>query len=463
MSDGIRFPRRMGPVDAMFWQLERERTLRSTTVAVAVLDAAPEREALRRSLRRVCRRIPRLRQRVIELPAALSTPVWSPDPDFELDYHLRWIGAPSDAAPQYLLDLAASMAMQAFDRSRPLWEFVVVEGLEEGRAALIQKLHHSVGDGAAGLTLMGELYDFDRDASQRGEEPELEAPIEPEQGALALTAEALRTEIAEWPRSALRLLAAGIASLRDPLESARRFAAELTAVAGIMRSGPGPLSPIMGERSSRHRYAGFIVQNAGLKAAAQSQGCTFNSALLAAVVGGLARYHDRRGARVEALRAAMPISVRSADEVVATGNRLAIARFSVATTTLDPGTRMREIQARVAEQREPASLGAFEVIANMVNVGPSSFLLPLVLEEMRKSDFVATSMPGPPTPFYLAGSRVESLFAFGPTAGAALNVTLLGYTDQASVGITLDPAAIPDSGLLVDCLRQGFEEVLKLA
>ena len=94
MSPQTPYPRSMGPIDTMFWRLEQERSLRSTTMAVALLDSPPDRERLRAAVKRACLRIPRLRQRVLELPAALSTPVWTSDPDFDLDYHLRWIAAP---------------------------------------------------------------------------------------------------------------------------------------------------------------------------------------------------------------------------------------------------------------------------------------------------------------------------------------------------------------------------------
>ena len=123
---------------------------------------------------------------------------------------------------------------------------------------------------------------------------------------------------------------------------------------------------------------------------------------------------------------------------------------------------MRKVRSLLREQREPASLAAFEVIANMVNLLPTPFILPLVLEEMRKSDFVATAMVGPSAPFYVAGSRVESLIPFGPTAGAALNVTLLSYGGHASIGVTTDAVAVPDRDLLVECLNKGFDEVLNL-
>jgi WS/DGAT/MGAT family acyltransferase len=460
MSEDARFPRRMGPVDAMFWRLEQERALRSPTLAVSVLDRAPDRERLRDALRRACRKLPRLRQRVIELPALLSTPVWTGDPDFAIDDHLRWLGPLRGGEPQ-LFELAASMAMRAFDRARPLWELAVVEALDGGRAALIQKLHHSVGDGAAGLALMAELYGETPEPAPRA--PVADAPPEPEERALDLAREALWATLLDRTRAGLRLLRSGIAVLRDPVETVRRAAADLRAVGDFMDSGPGPLSPILRGRSSRSRFGCLVLPNARLKAAANAHGCRFSAAFLAGVVGGLARYHDVRGASATALRAAIPISQRTAGDVATSGNRLAIARFSAPLDERDPARLMRALETRVAEQRAPAPLGAFEVIANLVNVTPAPLLLPLVLEEMRKSDFVATALPGPAKPVYLAGSRVESLFAFGPTAGAALNVTLVSYAQDANVGVTVDPAAVPDLERLLDGLRQGFEAVLKLA
>jgi WS/DGAT/MGAT family acyltransferase len=353
------------------------------------------------------------------------------------------------------------MAMRAFDRARPLWELAVVEALDGGRAALIQKLHHSVGDGAAGLALMAELYGETPEPAPRA--PVADAPPEPEERALDLAREALWATLLDRTRAGLRLLRSGIAVLRDPVETVRRAAADLRAVGDFMDSGPGPLSPILRGRSSRSRFGCLVLPNARLKAAAKAHGCRFSAAFLAGVVGGLARYHDVRGASATALRAAIPISQRTAGDVATSGNRLAIARFSAPLDERDPARLMRALETRVAEQRAPAPLGAFEAIANLVNVTPAPLLLPLVLEEMRKSDFVATALPGPAKPVYLAGSRVESLFAFGPTAGAALNVTLVSYAQDANVGVTVDPAAVPDLERLLDGLRQGFEAVLKLA
>ncbi len=461
MTPKALYPRNMGPVDAMFWHLEKERSLRSTTMAIALLDSPPNRDRLRSAVKRACLRIPRLRQSVLELPAALSTPVWRSDPDFDIDYHLRWIAAPGDGDLQPLLDLAATMAMQGFDRLRPLWEFVVVEGLADGRAALIQKLHHAVGDGRAGLALLAEIYDTERDAT-RDEAAEVCLEPQPEEDESDLLVEALRTAMVERPRTARRILREGLVALRDPVANVRRVSDEMRSVGGIMSSGPGPFSPVMTGRSSRNRFASFRVDDEELKAVANAHQCKFNDAFLSALIGGLRTYHQRMNAPVDALRAAIPVSVRTADGSEATGNRLAIAQFEAPLTQQDPLRRMQKIRSLMQKQREPASLAAFEVIASMVNLLPTSFILPLVRAEMRKSDFVATAMPGPSTPFFVAGSRVESLLPFGPPAGAALNVTLLSYVDHASVGVTVDAAAVPDPVLLVECLKEGFDEMLKL-
>jgi hypothetical protein len=141
-AKAIRFPRTMSAQDMLFWSMGKDPTLRSTTCAVALLDRAPDHARLVGTFRKACDEIPRLRQRVVEFPMMISAPVWSFDPHFDLDYHLRWIGAPRDGSVEAVIDLAAMHAMQNFDLTRPLWEITVVEGLQDGSAALIQKLHH---------------------------------------------------------------------------------------------------------------------------------------------------------------------------------------------------------------------------------------------------------------------------------------------------------------------------------
>ena len=161
MTDEMRFDRRMSDADALMWAIEKDPLLRSTITAVAVLDHAPDHDRLLDKVERATRLIPRLRQRVLASPLVPAPPRWVVDPNFDLRYHLRWLRAPRPGTLRTLLDVAAPIAMQGFDRARPLWEFTVVEDLADGKAALIQKVHHSITDGVGGMKLAMMILDLE--------------------------------------------------------------------------------------------------------------------------------------------------------------------------------------------------------------------------------------------------------------------------------------------------------------
>ncbi|MCB1005032.1 MAG: hypothetical protein KDB35_12690, partial [Acidimicrobiales bacterium] len=145
MADGeIRYEHRMSDADKLMWTIEHNPMLRSTITSVVLLDRAPDRAAMTDIIERASRKVPRLRQRVVSNPLSVAPPRWEVDPNFDLDYHLRWVRAGGDGSIQDLFDIAEPIAMQGFDRARPLWEYVVVEGLAEGRAGLIMKIHHAI-------------------------------------------------------------------------------------------------------------------------------------------------------------------------------------------------------------------------------------------------------------------------------------------------------------------------------
>ena len=158
-----KFEGRMSDTDALMWAVEKDPLLRSTITAIALLDQAPDHDRVLAKIDRGVRLIPRLRQRVVAPPFGVAPPEWIYDHNFDLNYHLRFVRAPGDGTLRDLLDLAAPMAMQGFDRARPLWEFTVVEGLADGKAAMIQKVHHAVTDGVGGIELALMLLDAERD------------------------------------------------------------------------------------------------------------------------------------------------------------------------------------------------------------------------------------------------------------------------------------------------------------
>ena len=166
----IVYDRTMSDAEGLMWRLEKDPYLSSTFANVTILDRKPNFDLLRRRMDRTAMRIPRLRQRVQTSPGNVSAPVWVDDPDFDLDHHVRRIALPKPGTDRQLLDLATLITADPFDRTRPLWQFVIVEGLKGGRAALIEKLHHTITDGEGGVQLSLEFLDFERDA------PELPIP-----------------------------------------------------------------------------------------------------------------------------------------------------------------------------------------------------------------------------------------------------------------------------------------------
>src|SRR3954470_20098430 len=161
----MRFEHRMSDSDALMWSIEKDPMLRSTITAVAVLDQAPDRDRLRDLVDRGTRLVPRMRQRVRSNPLSIAPPRWEVDPNFDLDFHLRFVGAGGDRTVRSVLDLAEPIAMQGFDRARPLWEITVIDGLEDEHAALIMKVHHAITDGVGAVKIALVMFELEREAA----------------------------------------------------------------------------------------------------------------------------------------------------------------------------------------------------------------------------------------------------------------------------------------------------------
>ena len=458
----MRFERRMSDMDALMWGVEKDPLLRSTITAVAILDRSPVRARFEEKIKRGLATIPRLRQRAVTPPYTVAPPVWVTDPNFDLSYHVRWVRATGEGSLRDLLDMAAPIAMQGFDRARPLWEFFIIEGLADGRAALIQKINHAVTDGVGGIKIAMMLLDLERDpAPDPTPLPELEPGEVPSPWAL------FRDGVDHEGRRRLGQVRRTVASVRaaaaNPSDTVRNLVDGASSLGRLLAPAFDPLSPIMKERSLSARFDTIAVSVSDMKAAAKLADGRLNDAFVAAVAGGLMRYHQRHGASVDALRMSMPISIRDADTEGLAGNQFVPARFPVPMTIDDPIERMRALRELVREQRDEPALAATEPIAGVLNRLPLAMTTQLFGAMLKGIDFVTSNVPGVPIPVYLAGAKVEANFAFGPMAGAATNITLLSYQDEIHVGVNMDPAAIPDGEVFVECLREGFAEICKLA
>ncbi|GAC1318636.1 MAG: wax ester/triacylglycerol synthase family O-acyltransferase [Acidimicrobiales bacterium] len=463
---GMRFERRMSDADALMWRNEKDPMLRSTIVAVAILDRAPDPARVAARLERTTRAVPRLRQRVVHSPLSLAPPRWEVDPNFDLQYHLRWFRAPGEAGLDTVLRMAEPMAMQGFDRARPLWEFAVVDGLADGRAASILKLHHSISDGVGAVQIAMNLFDLERDATTDGD-PLPEAPAIDVLTVPARIADAIDHERRRLLGIAARLPTtlgrAARAAATDPVGSGRAVAETAASMTRMFGPATRPVSPLMVRRSLSVHFATLSEPLDELKAAARRAGGRLNDAFVAGAVGGLARYHDHHGVDVDELRMTMPINVRGEDKADLAGNAFAPARMLVPLGITDPTERMRAIAALVGRQRAEPAMAVVDPMALVVHRLPTSVSTALFQTMLRGQDFVTSNVPGVPIPVFFAGSAVEAQFPFGPMSGAAMNLTLLSYQDQVHIGVNTDPAAVPDPDVLLGCLQDSFEEIRKLA
>ncbi|MEI7593726.1 MAG: wax ester/triacylglycerol synthase domain-containing protein [Actinomycetes bacterium] len=457
------FDTRMSDADALMWNIEKDPLLRSTIVTVLLFDRPLDPIRVRQTIDRVSRVVPRLRQRVRSHTLSIAPPRWDFDPYFDLDYHLRFMRALGEGTLDEVLEIAAPIAMQCFDRARPLWEFTLVEGLENDRSAIITKFHHSITDGVGGVKLMMEMLDLESDPPIRHLPPEPEPqPIsETRRMSDALVYEGRRqfSTISRTVGSAFH----EVGKLRaDPLGVGVDAISTASSVARMISPATEPLSPLMTQRSLSVHFATLQVPLDAMKKASKLVGGRLNDAFVGAVTGGLARYHRALGVDIDQLRMTMPINIRNAATATVAGNQFAPARFAVPVGIVDPIARMnamRELMA--AQQREPA-LALTDMLAAVLNRLPVTATTGIFGAMLRGIDFVTSNVPGPPIDVYLAGGRLERQIAFGPMTGAATNLTLLSYRNDLNIGIAMDPKAVTERSLFIDCLRDGFEEVTNL-
>uniref|UniRef100_UPI000ACBBC59 WS/DGAT domain-containing protein n=1 Tax=Aldersonia kunmingensis TaxID=408066 RepID=UPI000ACBBC59 len=215
------------------------------------------------------------------------------------------------------------------------------------------------------------------------------------------------------------------------------------------------LSPLMIERSTRRDVAVLDVSLDALRSAARAAEVSINDAFLAAVLLGMAKYHDRHGTEAPELRVTLPISLRAKGDPIG-GNRITLARMTLPTSSSDPAALMRDIKSVVAEWRAEPAIPFSPAIAGAFNVLPASTLGDM----LKHVDFVASNVPGSPIPAFVAGAEILGFYAFGPTLGAAFNVTLMSHMSRCCVSIHADAAAVPDLAECKAAIVEGFEEVL---
>jgi len=468
MTDGLAVEtdgrgRELDLTEAVLWMMDADPNQRSSGMAISVLDCEPDWERLVDSQERLSRLVPRYRQRVVTPPLGLTPPAWVVDPDFDLSHHLRRERLDPPGSLRQVLDLAESMLEAGFDMNRPLWETVLVDGLEGGRAALMQKAHHIITDGQGGMRMMEDTNDPTRDP-EPSSMPKAPAAEDPAPAMVLRHALCERLGlIPEAVRGAPRLLAAtGRMALR-PGQTWSKAVSATRPLRRLLDAGSVEPSPLLRARSHSNRFDLLEVSVEDLHRAARAAGASMNDAYLAALSGGLGQYHHRLGASVQQIPMGIPISIRTADDPT-TSNRFAAAVVAAPIGVADPKERIVQLRQQVlAARAEPAGSGnALSGITKVVPFPVIAALVRTMTSRRTALDVQASNVAGLTKPVYTAGARIERMYPIGPLPGCAVMTVLLSYAGTCSIGINTDPAAVTEPDLLLTCLADGFDEILAL-
>jgi WS/DGAT/MGAT family acyltransferase len=433
------------PMQTLLWRAERHPVQSSTSTVVIDLDRAPDWDRFVAATEWGTRLVRRLRQRVVEPVVPTAAPTWADDPTFDLGYHLR---RERVADREEMLVHAAQIALRPFDRTRPLWEGVLFEGMPDG-AAYVLKIHHALADPLGTVQLLSMLQSGQRAHTPRkplGEEAV--APVEPDPVDLAVTG--LRTGVASLPEVAVstaRRVGRAVVRPQVVAGSTLRYGASVRRLL-TQAARPSPeLSPRTG------RMWSFLTLDAPLeqvRTVARLGGGTLDDAAVALVLGGLRRYHARRGSTVAELPVGVRVSLDRADDL---GNRFAGALISGPMSIEDPVDRVAAVRGEVLSLHTERALEVLDAAAPLLNRMPS-FIGASALRTAEAPDAFVLTLPGPPRRRYMAGAEVQGMYVLGPLPGAALTVCLVTCGDTACIGVNVDASAVADLAGLAECLAE---------
>ena len=409
--------------------------------------------------------VPRYRQKLAVPPLETGRPLWVDDPSFNLEYHLRHTALPAPGSEDQLRALAARIHSQRLDRTKPLWELWLVQGLEENRFALISKTHHALVDGVAGVDLATVLFDLEPVPPPVPHEGEPWVP-QPEPSAVAMAARGVRG-LVELPFSIASRALRAVAHPEQSLHVARE-AVEGVAEVAWAGLNPAPETPLNVPIGPHRRLVLIRSELAEFKLVKDAFGGTVNDVVLTMVAGGLRRWLQSRGVRTEGLelRALVPVSIRGADERGHMGNRLAAMRGPLPVYVEDPVARLQVVRAAMDGLKESKQAVGAEVLTSVNNRAP-----PTVLAQASRINFstrlfnlLVTNVPGPQFPLYALGRELLDLFpvAFLPR-DHSLAVAIMSYNGGMDFGLLGDYDSMPDLDALGEMFEASRNELVEAA
>ena len=388
--------------------------------------------------------MPWLRQSVACWPFRLR-PSLVTDERPDLDKHLRFVNVDPGADLRDLLDLTAQLTSPPLPDDRPPWEVIVIGGLPDGRAAIVQRAHHSLLDGWEGIKLLRTLLQDGHPASPhsngKGAERGMQQPA--------------AGRLPQLVRRTLDL----VPNVRSP-SAAGDLARQAWETAGLIVSqalAAGPLSPLMQHRSTNRRFEIHSVCRQAAQQAARVLGGNLNVFFIAGLAGGLGAYHRKLSAPCPALRIGTPVGLPRGG---ASGNHFSPLRL-IAPTDPHPVRRFEAVRDVLHRSTTQPGLAFTQPLAEIINLLPDAILLPAVRAQARSTDCIASFLPGPRGDHRWADANVTANYPFGPLFGTPVNATAITFGAHLHIGIHLDPEAVTEPAALMDCLRDSFDQLVE--
>lgn len=406
--------------------------------------------------------VPKFRQKIVPIPFGAGRPVWVDDAAFDLDFHVRRAALPAPGGVRELTDQVQRVHSRPLDRSKPLWEAYLIEGLEGGHVAVYAKVHHAMIDGISGMDIGTVLFDLTHEPREVKPEPWKPAP---EPSPLELVRDALADQVSHPVRS---MVENGSLALQAPQLLFDRVRRTLGGAAQIIAGGTAPKSPFNVPIGAARRFAMTEVPVADAKAIKNALGGTVNDVVLTAVAIALHELLKSRGLskRGMTLRAMVPVSTRDETERMALGNKVTSIFVDLPVGPMKPAARLKKVSAAMGDLKASHAAVAASALMNLGKWTPPTIhaLAARLVARQRYANLIVSNVPGPQVPLYLAGARLVAYYPVMPlseTMGLSVAVTSLSGT--MGFGFTSDWDALPDIWVLADGLQTAFQELKKAA
>ncbi|MCP5095822.1 MAG: wax ester/triacylglycerol synthase family O-acyltransferase [Chloroflexi bacterium] len=454
-------------VDAAWLGMEDPTNLMMVS-GITTFDAPIDYEKLKIVIENRFLPFRRFRQCVIQPRMPLAPSYWEDDPNFDINSHLHRVALPAPGNKAMLQEMASDLMSTPLDFSKPLWHMHLIENYGDG-CALMSRLHHCIADGMALMMVLLSMTDFTPDAPPFKAKPQVVEERESRGGPLTALFKQASSTAKSFRKLTRNIISEGVETITNPthaIELALKGSDTALATSRLILRTPDPQTIFKGELGVAKRAAwSDPLRLKDVKRIRKVTGGTVNDVLVSAMTGGLRRYMLHRGQEVEGVnfRAAVPVNLRTQDEMSELGNKFGIVYLSLPIGIHDPLERLVEVNKRMTALKGSQEAPASFAILNAIGMSPRDAQDEMVKMFAAKATAVMTNVPGPPMPLYMAGSKMNGLMFWVPQSGrVSLGISILSYANKVFLGVATDAGLVPDPDVIIEGFYKEYDALMDL-